>query len=125
MHIGDKIRELRVRKGLTQEAVADSLGMSLTNYGYIEQGRVNVNIPKLEKIANFFETDIFELISLGEKNVYYVNTIQDSTQSGLILTQNNYQDQLLAQENQFLKEKLHHLESKIQDLEEIIALMKR
>ncbi len=124
MNIGEKIRELRIRKGLTQEAVADSLKMSLTNYGYIEQGKVNVNIPKLEKIAKVLETDIFELISLGEKNVYYVHKIQDSSYSGLILHQNNYNDALLAQENQFLKEKISLLEGKIKDLEEKIELMK-
>jgi len=36
----------------------------------------------------------------------------------------SYGDKELAQENQLLKEKNQHLEGKIKDLEEIIALLK-
>jgi len=127
---------LRQRKGLTQENMAEMLKMSVTNYAYIEQGKVNPNISKLEEIAQKLETNLFELLSLNEKNVYYVKSEnqQGGSTSGTSYIFNdklpeNYQ--LLAQENAFLKEKIGFLEkenrllqTEIENQKEINALLK-
>jgi len=57
MQTGYKIKELRTRKGYSQENMADLLKMSVSNYSYIEQGKVKMNIEKLEEIASVLETD--------------------------------------------------------------------
>jgi len=124
MNIGDKIRELRVRKGFSQENMADLLDMTVTGYAKIEQNKTpNISLKRLGEIAEKLDTNVFELLSLGEKNIYYVNHVQDSNYSGLILQQTNNSDQLLAQENAFLKEKIQDQQTEIQNLKKIIALL--
>ncbi len=131
MNIGEKIREFRTRKGLTQEVVADKLKMSLSNYAYIEQGKVNVNIPKLEKIAQILETDIFELLSLGEKNVFYIpQNTKNGVNNGYVI--NNNLPQELTHEIEKLQihlnakdEKISFLETRIKDLEVLLAAYKQ
>jgi len=130
MNIGEKIKELRQRKGYTQENMAEMLNMSITNYAYIEQGKVNPNIPKLEEIAQKLEANLFELLSLNEKNVYYIHN--DKQQGGEFKNENGYiihnslpeNYQLISQENAFLKEKIQDQQTEIQNLKEIIALLK-
>lgn len=125
MNIGNKIRELRIRKGFSQENMAELLKMTTTGYAKIEQNKTpNVSLKKLEMIAEKLDTNIFELLSIGEKNISYVHQIEGSNNSGMIVYQNNYDDKLIIQENGFLKEKISLLESKIKDLEAIVTLLK-
>jgi transcriptional regulator with XRE-family HTH domain len=59
--IGRKIRALRVLRGMTQEAMADEIGMSFGNLGKIERGEIDPNTESLYKIAKSLEVDISEL----------------------------------------------------------------
>ncbi|EER46210.1 hypothetical protein AM305_02623, partial [Actinobacillus minor NM305] len=54
-----------------QDEMADRLGMSTNGYAKIERGETRLTIPKLEQIVEVFDTDILELMSLGERNVVY------------------------------------------------------
>ena len=49
--VGLRMRELRQDRGLTQEAVANSIGLSRNYYVDVENGRRNVSIVNLERIA--------------------------------------------------------------------------
>ena len=51
MTIGEKIRGIRTLKGLSQENMAEMLGLSLLSYGDIERGKKDVNMNRLEQIA--------------------------------------------------------------------------
>jgi transcriptional regulator with XRE-family HTH domain len=73
MEVHEKIRFLRESKDWSQEAMADKLNMSVSGYSKIERGGTKVSISKLKRIAEVFGIDIMELMSLGEKNVYFVN----------------------------------------------------
>jgi transcriptional regulator with XRE-family HTH domain len=101
--IGDKIREFRIRKGFSQENIAEMLNMSLTGYAKIEQNKTpNISVARLEQIAEALDTNIFELMSLGEKSVAYVSNINGTDNIGIIQNQIN---NTLENENSFLKEK--------------------
>lgn len=50
--IGNKIRQLRQEKHLSQEAFADLCELDRTYISSIEKGKRNVSIINLEKIAN-------------------------------------------------------------------------
>lgn len=52
----DKLRELRYKKGLSQEDIAFELGISQKAYSKIENGKVCVNNEKIVKIAEILET---------------------------------------------------------------------
>lgn len=60
--IGKRILEKRKLKGLTQEALADYANIDRTYIGYIENGKQNISILLLCKIANVLETPIIELL---------------------------------------------------------------
>ena len=53
-NIAAKIKTLRKAKGLTQEQLADALGMTRGAIGGYEAGRRNPRLPDLQKIADYF-----------------------------------------------------------------------
>lgn len=115
MKINDKIRFLRESKNWSQEEMAMRLGMSTNGYSKIERGETNLTIPKLEKIVEVFDTDILEVMSLGERNVvvfkesnHSLSIINPSSQDLIAeITQLkqaiNYQTELLEQKERFIE----------------------
>lgn len=61
--LAKRIRELRLEKGLSQEALADSCGLHRTYIGDIERRERNVSIDNIEKIALALKVPITELLS--------------------------------------------------------------
>ena len=58
-HIGHKLKDLRLQKGLSMEVLAGLVDIDLPNYLYLEKGRKGA--PKLEtlcKLALFYELPI-------------------------------------------------------------------
>ena len=109
MKINEKIRQLREQHQLSQENMADKLGMSVTGYAKIERGEVRSNLPRLEQISEVFDMDICELLSYGEtEKVYFNNSVTESTNS------NNSNNFLFAVGND-------NLEKAIQQLQLIIS----
>ena len=45
MDIGENIKQMRIKKGLTQEELAQNLGISQSMIGHIESGRKLPSIP--------------------------------------------------------------------------------
>ncbi|MFT4696742.1 MAG: transcriptional regulator with XRE-family HTH domain [Urechidicola sp.] len=60
---GNKLRELRKRKGLSQENFAGLADIDRTYIADIENGKRNVSIIIVEKIAKAFEISISDLFS--------------------------------------------------------------
>jgi transcriptional regulator with XRE-family HTH domain len=58
-----KIKELRIEKGLSQEQVAQAIGVSRPTYGAIEAGKQSLDLDEAQKLANFLGIDITELVS--------------------------------------------------------------
>ena len=76
MELHKKIRFMRMYKGWSQEEMADKLHMALSGYAKIERGKTDVNYSRLQQIANIFEVELSDLVSLNEKNVldFFENT---------------------------------------------------
>lgn len=66
MELNEKLRELRKRKGLTQEELAASLYVSRTAISKWESGRGYPNIESLKAIAKLFSVTVDDLLSSGE-----------------------------------------------------------
>ena len=65
--IGLKVRELRKKKKLTQDDLAEKAGITGKYLGMVERGEVNVTIKVLENLADVLGvkvSDFFQLESL-------------------------------------------------------------
>lgn len=113
MKINEKIRQLREQHQLSQENMADKLGMSVTGYAKIERGEVRSNLPRLEQISEVFDMDICELLSYGEsEKVYFNNSVTESNNS------NNF---LFAVGNDNLEKAIQQLQLIISHKDELLA----
>ena len=61
--LGKRIREERKKHNLTQEQLAEQLGVSTTYIGYVERGERNLTLPKLTQLASLLEVTVDELMS--------------------------------------------------------------
>lgn len=61
--IGERIRQVRKSKGLTQEELAEKAGINASYMGTVERGDRNISIETLEKIMKGLDvtpTDFFQ-----------------------------------------------------------------
>ena len=58
---GERIKELRVSKGLSQEKFALSIDMDRTYYASVESGKRNISLNNIEKIAKGLGVSLEEL----------------------------------------------------------------
>jgi transcriptional regulator with XRE-family HTH domain len=61
---GKNIRTLRHQHNWSQEDVANRLGISIPAFSKIETGVTDINLSRLEQIANIFEVSVVNLLSL-------------------------------------------------------------
>ena len=69
MEFHEKLQELRKRRGLTQEELAEELFVSRTAVSKWESGRGYPNIESLKEISAYFSVSIDDLLS-GEKLIF-------------------------------------------------------
>jgi len=55
---GDKVRELRKAKGLSQEELSYKADLHRTYIGMIERAEKNITLTNIEKIAKSLDVDI-------------------------------------------------------------------
>jgi transcriptional regulator with XRE-family HTH domain len=60
---GEKVRQIRKEKGLSQEALADLAGIDRSYMGHIEHGDQNITLTKIYQIADALEIPVVNLIS--------------------------------------------------------------
>lgn len=59
--LGEKIQQLRKERNLTQEDLADLIGVDRSYMGFVERGERNPTLAKIIKIAHVFKINISEL----------------------------------------------------------------
>lgn len=62
IQLGERVREIRKKKGLSQEELAYKADLHRTYIGMIERAEKNITLLNIEKIANALEVDIKELL---------------------------------------------------------------
>ncbi|MFN3784313.1 MAG: helix-turn-helix domain-containing protein [Spirosomataceae bacterium] len=67
MKVGDKIRDLRMLKKLSQENMAEMLNMSLGAYGDIERNKKDMTLSRLEKIAETLGVSVSDILNFDDK----------------------------------------------------------
>ena len=62
IRFGERVREIRKEKELSQEELANKADLHRTYIGMIERAEKNITLINIEKIANALEVNIKELI---------------------------------------------------------------
>lgn len=65
--LGKRIREFRKARGITQEQLAEMLGIGTANISYIENGKFAPSIENFEKLVNIFDVEPYELYKFPSK----------------------------------------------------------
>ena len=69
MSISQRVKQLRVGKGLTQQQLADLLGISYQNIGHLESGKIKRMPRYLADLANVFGVTV-DYLQRGEAANY-------------------------------------------------------
>lgn len=136
MSVNKKIRLIREAKGLTQEQVAEQLGVSPTAYGDIERGDNDPKLSKLQKIAEILEISLSELVDLSEKGNLIINFIRQQNsrkhKNNICINSSNYaaekQQLIIELKDKELAMQQHEIEIlkvQIAQLQKINALLEK
>jgi transcriptional regulator with XRE-family HTH domain len=66
--LGAAIRELRIKRGLTQESLAQEAEITVGHLSMIERGHANPSWGAVEDIAQALDVSIAELARLSERH---------------------------------------------------------
>ena len=58
---GQQVRELRLQRKLSQEALADEAGLDRSYIGGVERGQRNVSLRNIDKIARALDIPLVDL----------------------------------------------------------------
>jgi transcriptional regulator with XRE-family HTH domain len=124
-----KLIDNRTQKGISQEKMADLLGLNTSNYNRRESGETQIKIKEWEKIASLLEVPISEIFESEEASVY-LNAKNNS--NGQVVGDNNtimgIDETTLKNLNDFiknLKEALVEKDLRIKQLEADLDLQKK
>src|SRR5450755_4324356 len=67
--VGKNIRTLRHQRGWSQEDVANRLGISIPAFSKIETGVTDINLSRLEQIADVYEIDVVQILSMDAEEI--------------------------------------------------------
>lgn len=56
--VGNRIKEIRTKQGISQEVLAHEAGLDRTYITSVEKGKRNISIVNLEKIANALKVNL-------------------------------------------------------------------
>ncbi len=73
--IGQKLRQIRMRSQLTQQNVADDVGISATAYSKMENGKTDFSVTRLTQFANLFKVYLPDFF---DENIQVPRFINDS-----------------------------------------------
>lgn len=65
--LGERIKQLRKEAKISQEKLAELAGLDRTYINSVENGRRNISIINIEKIACAFEIEIYQLFTWKDK----------------------------------------------------------
>ncbi len=72
------IRLIRELKGITRDQMASELKLTVSGYGKIERGEVDLNLTKLDQIARILNVEIFRLFDFEISKAFSLTLPEDS-----------------------------------------------
>lgn len=72
--IGERIKEARLKKNLTQEKLAEKLGISTAFLSRLERGSSQINLKRLIEICSILDVNVGYIINgINQKSNSYLN----------------------------------------------------
>jgi putative transcriptional regulator len=65
----NRIAELRAAKGLSQQQLADAIGVSRKTISTVETGRFTPSVVIALQLARYFAVSVEQIFSLSESNI--------------------------------------------------------
>jgi transcriptional regulator with XRE-family HTH domain len=93
--IASRIKALRNEKGYKAESVAQKLELSKAAYSQLENGKIDITMTKLQKIADYFSIPIASILQENSGATFNIDKVENSTINGTQI--NNYTDKELIQ----------------------------
>ncbi|PHS68092.1 MAG: transcriptional regulator [Flavobacterium sp.] len=100
--VGNKIKELRKSKRLSQEEVADFLNVSQSTYARIEKGESNSWVNNIAPICELFDIKPDELL---KQDTIVISQNQQGGNSNNAYVINQLSEKLISQFEETIKEK--------------------
>jgi transcriptional regulator with XRE-family HTH domain len=117
--IGNKLRQLRINKGYSQEYMAEILAVSQKTYSNMENDKTSISIEALKKIAEEYRVNILKLLS-DEKIMVQQNNFLDLSSKQEIIY-NHTTDELINQ----LKSRIEDLKKSLEEKEKHISTLEK
>lgn len=116
--IGSRIRKLREEKGISQEALANELEITQSNYGRLEKDDKRLTVPKVIKIAEVLNVSISQIFN--EQSNKVIHQMHNESPSAYNV-ENLYQDNKEVYDKFItaLQDNIQHLESEIEFLRQL------
>ena len=91
-----KIKQIRELKNVSQEFVANKLGLSIRAYSKIETGETQLTINRLNEISEALGVDPIEVLGFDERQVFN-NCKQEGNYNTIGTTHLNFPEKLMQQ----------------------------
>lgn len=116
MQLHEKIRKLRELSGKNQIEVAETLGLTQSNYSKIETGKLDLTIKQLEKIADLLELKLEDIIGFNEHIIF--NMTKNNKTNGFVINNQTSKNEKKLYEDFIMnqKEQINHLKIIIEKL---------
>lgn len=79
MNLNDRLRELRQKSGLTQEQVAERLGVTRQTISSYESGRTEPGLDILRELAKIYNADVSEILGENQFSQTRINKLLRKT----------------------------------------------
>jgi transcriptional regulator with XRE-family HTH domain len=108
----DILKQTRIARGMSQEQVANKLGLTQQAYSIIESNPENATLNRLREIAGILGVDLITLI--GEESAYYqTNLNQQGGQAATKL--------IIHTSTESDRELITHLKEEVQYLRDLLS----
>jgi transcriptional regulator with XRE-family HTH domain len=123
MTLTDKIRAFRTIKNLTQDNIAQMIGISSTAYAKLERGETEMTYLRLEQISDALGVRVSDLINFGENGFYYMNNSTNNSPYGVNINNASKETTELIIEVKTLRAEKEGFIKQIEHLNKIISLL--
>lgn len=70
--IGDTIKKFRELKNISRETMAAEIDMSLSGYGKVERGEIDLTLSRIQKIAEVLKVDLQQVLNFDATQVFNI-----------------------------------------------------